>query len=99
MSSETQIDEPDITVVSSKGQVVIPKAIRKRLSIEPKTKLLVYGYSDIVILKKIQVPDASKNLDEMYARIEERIKEHGELTQHEIEDEIQKYRRRKRKAS
>ena len=99
MGSETQTDEPDITVVSSKGQVVIPQAIRKKLSIGPKTKLLVYGYSDVVILKKIQAPDTSKDLEEMYARIDERIKKHGELTQHEIEDEIQRYRRRKRKES
>jgi AbrB family looped-hinge helix DNA binding protein len=86
----------DITVVSSKGQVVIPQEIRRKLGITPKTKMLVYGYRDAVILKKIEVPDVEKKLKEMYRRIEKRIAKYGELTQEEIEEEIQKYRRAKR---
>jgi AbrB family looped-hinge helix DNA binding protein len=86
----------DITVVSSKGQVVIPQEIRRKLGITPKTKMLVYGYRDTVILKKIKVPDVEKKLKEMYRRIEKRIAKYGELTQEEIEEEIQKYRRAKR---
>jgi len=86
----------DITVVSSKGQVVIPQEIRRKLGITPKTKMLVYGYRDTVILKKIKVLDVEKKLKEMYRRIEKRIAKYGELTQEEIEEEIQKYRRAKR---
>ena len=47
-------EEPDVVVVSSKGQVIIPKAIRDKLSIGPKTKLLVYGYNDGLIMKKMK---------------------------------------------
>jgi len=89
-------EKADVTVVSSKGQVVIPKEIRRRLGITPKTKMLVYGYRDAVILKKIEVPDVEKKLREMYRRIDRRIAKYGELTQEEIEEEIQKYRRTKR---
>ena len=89
-------EKADVTVVSSKGQVVIPQEIRRRLGITPKTKMLVYGYRDAVILKKIEVPGVEKKLREMYRRIDRRIAKYGELTQEEIEEEIQKYRRTKR---
>jgi antitoxin PrlF len=89
-------ERADVTVVSSKGQVVIPKEIRRRLGITPKTKMLVYGYRDAVILKKIEVPGVEKKLREMYRRIDRRIAKYGELTQEEIEEEIQRYRRTKR---
>jgi len=89
-------EKADVTVVSSKGQVVIPQEIRRRLGITPKTKLLVYGYRDAVILKKIEVPGVEKKLREMYRRIDKRIAKYGELTQEEIEEEIQRYRRAKR---
>jgi AbrB family looped-hinge helix DNA binding protein len=89
-------EKADVTVVSSKGQVVIPQEIRRRLGITAKTKLLVYGYRDAVIMKKIEVPDVEKKLREMYRRIGKRIAKYGELTQEEIEEEIQRYRRTKR---
>jgi antitoxin PrlF len=89
-------EKADVTVVSSKGQVVIPKEIRRRLGITPKTKMLVYGYRDAVILKKIEVPDVEKKLREMYRRIDKKIAKYGELTQEEIEEEIQRYRKAKR---
>ncbi|MEM1548308.1 MAG: AbrB/MazE/SpoVT family DNA-binding domain-containing protein [Thermoproteota archaeon] len=85
----------DVIVVSSKGQVVIPQEIRKKLGINPKTKLLVYGYRDAVILKKMETPNVAKKLREMYKRIDKRIAKYGELTQEEIEEEIQKYRSEK----
>ncbi len=89
-------EKADVTVVSSKGQVVIPQEIRRRLGITPKTKMLVYGYRDAVILKKIEVPDIEKKLREMYRRIDKKIAKYGELTQEEIEEEIQRYRKAKR---
>jgi AbrB family looped-hinge helix DNA binding protein len=92
-------EKPDIIVVSSKGQVVIPRAIRKKLGIMPGAKLLVYGYKDAVIMKKIEVPDIAKELEAMYRRVDKRIAKYGELTQEEIEEEIQRYRKEKRARS
>lgn len=89
----------DVIVVSSKGQVVIPQEIREKLGIAPKTKLLVYGYRDVVILKKMEMPDVEKKLKAMYKRIERRIARYGELTQEEVEEEIQKYRRERTRKS
>jgi len=89
-------EKADVTVVSSKGQVVIPQEIRRRLGITPKTKMLVYGYRDAVILKKVEMPDVEKKLREMYRRIDKKIAKYGEPTQEEIEEEIQRYRKAKR---
>lgn len=91
----SQNEKADVTVVSEKGQVVIPQTIRKKLGIVPKTKLLVYGYQDAVIMKKLEVPDITKELEAMYKRIDKRIARYGELTQDEVEEEIKQYRRKK----
>ncbi len=89
-------EKADVTVVSSKGQVVIPQTLRKRLGIRPKTKLIVYGYQDAVIMKKLEMPDVEKTLEEMYKRIDKRIAKYGELSEEEILAEIDKYRAEKR---
>ena len=88
-------EKPDVTVVSGKGQVVIPQTIRKKLGLEPKTKLLVYGCQDAVILKKLEVPDIAKELEAMYKRIDKRITKYGELTNEEINAIIHEHRRKK----
>jgi len=44
------------TKLSSRGQVVIPEEIRKRLGLEPGTRFVVLGEDDTVILKTIRPP-------------------------------------------
>ena len=90
-----QTEKADITVVSEKGQVVIPKSIRKKLGIGPKTKLLIYGYQDAVIMKKLEVPDVTKELEDLYKRIDKKISKYGELTNEEINEVIHDYRTKK----
>jgi len=92
-----EYEKPDVTVVSAKGQVVIPQAIREKLGIGPKTKLLVYGYQGAVIMKKLEIPDVEKELREIYEEVDKRIEKYGELTEEEIQQEIEEYRRNKRK--
>jgi len=92
-------DKGDVTVVTTKGQVVIPQAIREELGIKPKTKLLVYSYRDAVIMKKLEIPDIERELREIYREVDRRIKKYGELTQEEIQEEIEALRREKRKGS
>jgi len=89
-------EKPDVTVVSGKGQVVIPQTIRKKLEWEPKTKLLVYKCQDSVILKKLEVPDIEKEFQAMYKRIDKRIAKYGALTQEEIDEIIHEHRRKKK---
>jgi len=44
---------PDTTVVTTKGQVVIPSKIRKRLNIKKGTKLYVEERGELIIFKPI----------------------------------------------
>ncbi len=90
-----QNEKAELTILSEKGQVVIPAKIRSRLGLKPKTKFLVYECEDSIILKKFVEPDFSKEIAAMYKRVDERIAKYGELTQDDIEDEIQKYRKEK----
>jgi len=47
---------PSTTKMSSKGQVVIPEAIRKQLGLEPGDQFVVVASKDAVILKAIVAP-------------------------------------------
>ena len=55
------------TKLSSKGQVVIPENIRKKLKLETGVQFVVLGDKDVVILKKISPP----TIDEFDALIKE----------------------------
>jgi AbrB family looped-hinge helix DNA binding protein len=44
------------TKMSSRGQVVIPQAIRVRLRIEPGTEFLVVAKDDVLVLKQLSAP-------------------------------------------
>jgi AbrB family looped-hinge helix DNA binding protein len=44
------------TRLSSKGQVVIPEDVRRRLGLAPGTQFVVVGRDDVVILKTITRP-------------------------------------------
>jgi len=44
------------TKMSSKGQVVIPEAIRKELGLRAGSQFIVVGEKDVVILKNIAPP-------------------------------------------
>ncbi len=44
------------TKMSSKGQVVIPEAIRKELKLKPGAQFVVFGQGDAIILKSISKP-------------------------------------------
>jgi AbrB family looped-hinge helix DNA binding protein len=42
--------------MSSKGQIVIPDAIRKQMNLKPGVEFIVLGEDDVVILKTITAP-------------------------------------------
>jgi AbrB family looped-hinge helix DNA binding protein len=91
----TQNEKADLTILSEKGQVVIPAKIRSKMGLKPKTKFLVYECNDSVILKKFEEPDLSKELEDMYRRVDERIAKYGELSNEEINEIINEHRQKK----
>src|SRR5688572_30495053 len=87
---------PDITIVSDKGQIVIPAYMREKLGLKPRSKLLVYNINDTIVLKKLSVPDAMKEMQKLWKKIDKRIAKYGEMTEDEIQQEIENYRKEKR---
>lgn len=60
----------DVLAVSSKGQVVLPANLRRKLSIKSGDHLAVYASGDVIMLKKIEMPkdeDFKSLLDEAQA--------------------------------
>ena len=60
----------EVLSVSSKGQIVLPVDIRKKMSIKEGDKLAAYALGDMIMLKPIDVPtedDFKKSLDQAAA--------------------------------
>jgi AbrB family looped-hinge helix DNA binding protein len=89
------MEEAEITTVSEKGQVVIPKSMRRRMRLVPKTKLLVYHYDDTLILKKLTVPNVETEMKALWKEIDKRIGKKRRLSDKEIEEEVHAHRREK----
>jgi len=47
------------TKMSSKGQIVIPEAIRNRLGLKPGVRFVIVGEDDVVLLKTVRPPSMS----------------------------------------
>ena len=55
----------ELTKITSKGQVVIPSEIRKELDLEEGVQLVVSRIGDLVLMKKIPIPDTKKEFEEL----------------------------------
>jgi AbrB family looped-hinge helix DNA binding protein len=64
------------TKMSSKGQVVIPEDIRKRLGFKAGSQFIVMGEKDVVILKAIS-PLSMEEFDELIAKARRQGKRAG----------------------
>ncbi|MDQ1281500.1 MAG: hypothetical protein QG670_2765 [Thermoproteota archaeon] len=84
-------EEPEVTTISEKGQIVIPLVIRKELGIKPKTKFLVYGRGDTVILKKLELPDLKKEWDDIFQMMD---KKEIKISDKEVQKEISEIRKK-----
>jgi hypothetical protein len=67
--------------------------MRERLKLGPKTKLLIYGHGDTLILRKLVVPDVESEMKALWRKIDQKIGRKRRLTQKEIDEEIHAYRR------
>ena len=81
------------TKMSSKGQVVIPEEVRKRLNLKAGAQFVVVGENDVVILKSISQPSISE-FDELIAKARREAKASG-LKQNHISEAIAQARGRK----
>lgn len=58
--------EPQITTLGERGQVVIPQSIREHLGMKPKTKFVVFGQGDVIVLKRLELPDVNREWAEIF---------------------------------
>lgn len=81
------------TRMSSKGQVVIPEAIRRQLNLKEGAQFIVVGEGDVVILKTISAPDM-ESFDTLIQRARQQAEAAG-LEGADIAKAISKARRTK----
>ena len=81
------------TKMSSKGQVVIPEEIRKRLNLKKGSQFVVVSEKDVVILKAISPPSMDE-FDALIADARKKAKEAG-MKRSDIEPAIVGARGRK----
>ena len=68
--------EPATTRMSSKGQVVIPGKIRKRLGLEAGTRFVVVAEKDTIILKAIS-PSSMDEFDALMGEARKQAQKAG----------------------
>jgi AbrB family looped-hinge helix DNA binding protein len=90
------MEEPEIATVGTKGQVVIPRQIRRELGIKPKMKLAMYSRGGRLVAVRVEVPHVGGELKELFREIDESLKGKKRPTEREILAEIQTYRKDKR---
>lgn len=56
---------PEVTKMTSKGQVVIPVEIRDELELSEGTQMVVSRMGDMVLMKKISITDPKKEFKEL----------------------------------
>ena len=84
----------DVLTLSTKGQLVLPSALRKSMSLAFGDKLVAYWSDGAIVLKKLELPsedDFEKEIDET-ARF---AKEAG-IKGQDIADIIKEYRAEKK---
>lgn len=61
------MEDVTTTKLSSKGRVVIPDAIRRKLKLEPGAEFVALGEEDTIVLKRVRTP-AMHDFDTIMAR-------------------------------
>ncbi len=56
----------EMVTMSSKGQIVVPKEMRKEFGLETGTNFAIFGKDDTLILKKVNVPTAKEVFEKVH---------------------------------
>ncbi|MFT5207801.1 MAG: AbrB family looped-hinge helix DNA binding protein [Candidatus Omnitrophota bacterium] len=54
------MNKPQITKLSSRGQMVIPQSLRNQLGLEEGQQFVVIGEGDTLIFKRMEMPTMDK---------------------------------------
>ena len=72
------VDDPEVTTVTSKGQITIPSRLRDQFGLKKGTMLMVVPTDYGLVLKKIELPSV--------AEFQERVAERAEDTELSLDD-------------
>lgn len=64
------MENVEVTSMSSRGQIVIPQAVRDKLNLFEGEKFVVIGEDDTIILKKLEMP-SFKGFDKLLEKTRE----------------------------
>jgi len=78
--------------MSEKGQVVIPQELRKMMGLKAKSRFVVVGKGDTIIMKKLVVPDVKKDWNDIFKTMD---KKNLKIPDIEISKQIKTHRRKK----
>lgn len=84
------MERTEITSMSSKGQIVIPQALREKLKLKEGERFVILGQEDTIILKKMNLPTFA-DFDEMIKRSHKFAKDNN-LTPKDLELAIKRAR-------
>ena len=84
------MEQLEVTKLSSKGQVVLPQTIRRKLHLEEGERFMVFCDKDSVILKKIEQP-VMERFKELLKESRVYAKKAG-LTQADVKEAIRRVR-------
>lgn len=84
------LEDPEITTMSEKGQVVIPQELRKHLRIKPKTKFVVFAVGSNIVMRKLDIPDIKKEWNYIFQSMDKKGLKLGE---NDILSEIRQHRK------
>lgn len=80
------MNEIATTKMSSKGQVVIPEAVRKRLGLHAGSQFVVLGEDDVLIMKTISKP-SMREFDSLVRKARKQARSAG-LKHSDVEEVI-----------
>jgi len=79
--------------MSSKGQVVIPEDVRRKLGLDAGTQFIVVGEDDVVILKRVKAP-SMRDFDRLVRKARAQARAAG-LKRSDIASAVAEVRRRR----
>lgn len=86
-------DEPGIATMGKRGQVVIPKHLRDELDLPERTRFVVYGRGDVIVLKRLELPDIEEEWEEIFEAVDEKDLD---LSEEDVRTEVEAARRERR---
>ncbi|HLC32777.1 MAG TPA: AbrB/MazE/SpoVT family DNA-binding domain-containing protein [Candidatus Nanoarchaeia archaeon] len=80
----------ETTSMSSRGQVVIPQAVRNMLHLSPGEKFIVLGEDDTIVFKRLEMP-SFRGFDALVNKTRSFAKEKG-ITEQDIAEAVKRTR-------